>query len=73
MLGMVMMAVLFTTGCHRDDVSQEGIYLGVIGFNDQLYVKDISLLNNKTYSIFTDFVDGLSSKNGTALYFADYT
>lgn len=70
---MVLLTVLFATGCHRENVSKEGIYLGVIGFNDQLYVKDISLLNNKTYNKFTDFVDGLTSKNGTALYFADYT
>jgi hypothetical protein len=51
----------------------EGIYLGVIGFNDQLYVKDISLLNSSTYNNFTSFINNLTPGNGTALYYADYT
>jgi hypothetical protein len=51
----------------------EGIYLGVIGFNNQLYVKDISLLNSSTYKNFNDFITNLTPGNGTALYFADYT
>lgn len=69
--------------CHQDPVEPtpipdnptktEGIYLGVIGFNDQLYIKDISLLNSSTYQKFSDFIDGLVPGNGTALYYADYT
>jgi hypothetical protein len=51
----------------------EGIYLGVIGFNNQLYIKDISLLNNSTYQNFNNFISNLTPGNGTALYFADYT
>lgn len=51
----------------------EGIYLGVIGFNNQLYVKDISLLNASTYQKFNDFISNLTPGNGTALFFADYT
>ena len=45
----------------------------MIGFNSQLYVKDISLLDSETKWSFTDFIDGLQSGNGTGLYYADYT
>ena len=51
----------------------EGIYLGVIGFNNQLYVKDITLLNSSTYQNFNDFISNLTPGNGTALFYADYT
>lgn len=51
----------------------EGIYLGVIGFNNQLYVKDISLLNSSTYQDFNNFISNLTPGNGTALFYADYT
>lgn len=80
-------AVLFTLlsgACDRDPIqpdptpdpnpsTTEGIYLGVIGFNDQLYIKDISLLNNSTYQKFNSFIENLHPGNGTALFFADYT
>lgn len=66
-------ALMFATGCRKDDVEEEGIYLGIIGFNSDLFVKDISLLNNSTESQFTDFISGLSQGKGTGLYYADYT
>ena len=76
----VLLAVLGNS-CHEDPVEPEptpeptveGIYLGVIGFNDQLYVKDISLLNASTYTVFTNFIDNLTPHNNTALLYADYT
>ena len=51
----------------------EGIYFGIIGFNQSLYVKDIGLLSNSTLGSYTSFIDNLASGNGTALYYADYT
>ena len=51
----------------------EGIYLGIIGFNDQQSIKTIGLLNNSTVYDYTNFIDNLSKGNGTGLYFADYT
>ena len=76
----VLLAVM-GSACHTDPIeptpenpaNTEGIYLGVIGFNDQLYVKEISLLNSTTFNNFTSFVDGLTPGNGTALFYADYT
>ena len=75
---------LLSGACDRDPIqpdptpgpnpsTTEGIYLGVIGFNDQLYIKDISLLNNSTYQKFNSFIENLHPGNGTALFFADYT
>ena len=78
---VVLLAVL-GNACHREPVepdsplnpaNQEGIYLGVIGFNEQLYIKDISLLNGSTYNNFTNFIDNFTPGNGTALFYADYT
>lgn len=81
---MVMGAAIFA-GCSKEEESEpthggnsggtnsgEGIYLGVIGFNDQQYVKNIGLLNNSTVYEYTDFIDGLTKGNGTGLYYADY-
>ncbi len=53
--------------------TEEGMYLGIIGFNEQLYQKDISLLNSATKQSFTSFIGGLNTADGTALYYADYT
>lgn len=83
---MVMGMAVMLAGCSKDENANstsdgngggndtgEGIYLGIIGFNDQLYVKDVSKLNQSTVSGFTGFINGLTSGNGTGLYFADYT
>ncbi len=47
-----------------------GIYMGVIGFNSNLYTKEISSLSTESQSSFTGFVSNLSSSNGTLLYYA---
>ncbi len=54
-------------------LSTEGIYLGIIGFNQHLYEKEISLLNASTKSSFISHIDGLQMKDGTGLYWADNT
>ena len=59
-------------GSNGGNDTGEGIYLGIIGFNDQLYIKDISKLNQSTVSGFTGFINGLTPGNGTGLYYADY-
>lgn len=56
-----------------DNNKDEGIYLGIIGFNSELYVKDLSLLSKSTESSFTNFIDRLQAGNGTGLYYADYS
>ena len=80
---MVCMAMALCVSCKKNDDSsdsgggntggnEEGIHLGIIGFNDDLYTKDISLLNNSTKYKFKTFINDLTTANGTALYYADY-
>ena len=51
----------------------EGIYLGIIGFNESQTIKDIALLDKSTVNNYESFIDYLTSGDGTGLYFADYT
>ena len=53
--------------------TEEGMYLGIIGFNENLYQKDIGLLNNSTKSDYNAFIQNLRADLGTGLYYADYT
>ncbi len=47
-----------------------GLYMGITGFNQQLYTKDISMLNRATKGNFTGFVSSLSTRDATVLYYA---
>lgn len=81
----LLLVIVFTVGCKKDsadpnggnggggDPTSEGIYLGIIGFNQYFTNKEISLLNNATLSSFHFFIDNLSMEDGTGLYYADYT
>ena len=73
----LLLAVMLTafSGCKKKDSddntpAKEGLYLGIVGFNDQLYTMPIGLLNQSTKASFTSFVDGLTMQNGTILYHA---
>ena len=52
---------------------KEGIYLGIIGFNKDQYIKQIGFLNKTTVDAYTSFIDSLNKDDFTGLYFADYT
>ena len=47
-----------------------GIYLGIMGFNQQLYSYPIEELSNVSKSGFDSFIDDLNMKNGTLLYYS---
>lgn len=47
-----------------------GIYLGIMGFNQQLYSYPISELTNESKIGFDSFIDDLNTKNGTLLYYS---
>lgn len=49
---------------------ENGVFMGIIAFNDEIARKPISLLNNDTKEDFTSFVDGLQMGNATLLYYA---
>ncbi len=51
-------------------VIPSGVYMGIIGFNQSLYSKEISSLSTTAKSQFTNFVNNLTSSNGTLLYYA---
>lgn len=50
--------------------AKEGLYLGIIGFNSDLYTMPLGLLNQETKHNYESFVDGLSMQDGTILYHA---
>lgn len=82
---MLSVAMVFAAGCKKTDdpnnggnggssnPTTEGIYLGIIGFNQHLYEKEISLLNASTKESFISHIDGLVTRDGTGLYWADNT
>ena len=47
-----------------------GLYLGVTGFNQALYNYPIQLLDSETQSGFNNFINELTAKNGTVLYYS---
>ena len=47
-----------------------GIYLGIMGFNQQLYTFPVSELTEESKSGFDTFIDDLNTKNGTLLYYS---
>lgn len=49
---------------------QSGVYLGIYGFNHTLLNHPISPLNESTINIVDYFIDGLSTKNGSILYYS---
>ena len=51
---------------------EEGIYLGIIGFNYQLNPRPIEILTDSNMTDFQDFIDAFEMDDGTALYYADY-
>lgn len=80
-ISVVALALLITigtmTGCRKPNPgdntpAQEGLYLGVIGFNSELYTMPLGLLNQNTKHGFENFVDNLTMQNGTILYHAVY-
>ena len=72
---LALVAVLSFTGCRKpkpedNTPAKEGLYLGIVGFNDQLYTMPLGFLNQSTKHNFVEFVDGLTMQNGTILYHA---
>ena len=75
-LALTLVVVLSTfTSCRKPKPSdntpaKEGLYLGIIGFNQELYTMPLGLLNQDTKHDFENFVDGLTMQDGTILYHA---
>lgn len=50
--------------------TRSGLYLGIIGFNQQLYKMPIERLNAASQAKFNSFIDDLAAKKGTLLYYS---
>ena len=50
--------------------TSSGIYLGIMGFNQQLYSYPIGELTTESKTGFDSFIDDLGMKNGTLLYYS---
>lgn len=48
--------------------TKSGIYLGIMGFNEELYRYPISQITSDSKTEFNSFIDGLNTANGTTLY-----
>ena len=76
-VAVLALAVMLTTfsSCRKPKAedntpAKEGLYLGIVGFNSDLYTMPLGLLNQDTKREFVNFVDGLAMQNGTILYHA---
>ncbi len=77
LLSLAVLSILILDSCN-DDINNDpvtpdadpGLYLGLIGFNEDLYEKQLIMLNESSQGSFNNFIDGLSSNDGTILYHA---
>lgn len=78
-VSVVMLALIVTlstfTSCRKPQAedntpAKEGLYLGIIGFNNDLTTFPLGLLNQDTKREFVNFIDGLATQDGTILYHA---
>ncbi len=53
-----------------DDSMESGFYLGIIGFNSDVSGINPSLLSNRSIDLFDNYIDNLSTDDGTLLYYA---
>lgn len=49
---------------------ESGIYFGIMSFNQGLYSQPISILNETTKPTYDAFIDAMTMKNGTLLYYS---
>lgn len=49
---------------------KSGVYLGIKGFNQKVYNSPIQYLDATSFKGFNTFIDGLSTANGTILYYS---
>ena len=72
---LLLGTTMLFTSCGKDkeekvDTSKEGLYVGIVGFNDDLHTKSLKLLNDVSKQGMEDFINNLSMENGTILYHA---
>lgn len=58
------------TATLTDNGMESGVYLGITGFNQTLYSYPVLQLSESSVDGFYNFIDGLTMKNGTLLYYS---
>lgn len=83
---MLTVAVIFATGCKKEQPEPEpnnngngeepeltsSVYLGIVGYNGTLAVKEFALLDESSVDDFEAFIDNLMTSDGSALYYSEY-
>lgn len=66
------MATTWMTSCSSDkpDTSQQGLYVGIIGFNSSINSNKLAILNSTSKEEMKTFINNLTMENGTILYHA---
>ena len=73
---IIIAALLLTstlmTNCGKDkpDTSKEGLYVGIIGFNNNITSQKLTLLNASSKDVLERFINNLTMDDGTILYHA---
>ncbi len=72
LIAAMLLTMTAMTSCFKDkpDTSKEGLYVGIIGFNDEIQSKKLTLLNEASKEDMKDYINSLNMKPGTALYHA---
>lgn len=59
----------WSESAQQNAYGDSGVYLGILAFNQSTSNYPISLLTTENRDSFTSFIDGLTTKNGTLLYY----
>ena len=51
-------------------ITDNGMYMGIIGYNQSLTTKELTLLDSTTVTGFNDFVQSLTTQSGRLLYYS---
>ncbi len=62
--------ITFPGGFDNPLPEDNGVFMGIVAFNDEIHSKQISRLDESTREDFTSFVDGLGMTDATLLYYA---
>ena len=65
-----LLVITLPEGYNTPIEDDNGIFMGIISFNDELNNLPITALNQYTEPMFTDFVDNMEMANATLLYYA---
>ncbi len=71
-MAVLLLTATSMTSCFKDkpDTSKEGLYVGIIGFNNDITANKLTLLNSSSKDDLKRFVNNLTMEDGTILYHA---